>query len=41
MFLSAVMAPLAELLMILINILSVFGCQKTKLEAGEVAAEVL
>lgn len=36
MFPSAVLAPLAELFMILINILRVFGCQKTKLEAGEV-----
>lgn len=35
MFPSAVLALFAELLMILINILRVFGCQKTKLEAGE------
>lgn len=34
MFSSAVLAPLAELFVILINILRVFGCQKTKLEAG-------
>lgn len=36
MFSSAVLAPLAELFIILINILRVFGCQKTKLEAREV-----
>lgn len=36
MFSSAVLAPLAELFAILINILRAIGRQKTKLEAREV-----
>ena len=36
MFSSAVLAPLAELFVILVNILRAIGRQKTKLEAREV-----